>query len=137
MHSGRRKISKQTSERFSKKLLRASLSGSAVGFCMLLILLAITAVLYMKNSLSVSRIFLLALLFSGGSALVCGFTAGKQIRSRGFMVGAVSVLPLLFITFCITLICAKGAVETVFLTVFPVMLFGGAVGGILSVNTRR
>lgn len=137
MHSGRRKSSKKTGERFSQKLLRASVSGSAVGFCLLLILLAVTTALYMRNSLSINKIFLLALLFSGGAALVCGFTAGKRIRAKGFMVGAISVLPLLFVTFCSILICARGAVETAFLAVFPIMLFGGAVGGILSVNIRR
>jgi len=110
------------------------LIGAAIGTAVYFALTAVSAFISLKKDTSPEGFGFIDLALGAFAAVICGFVAVKPIMKKGLLVGAVSTMPIFFIVACVCLLVTHGEIGMYGWILGGVMLFAGAVGGIIAVR---
>lgn len=117
-----------------KTIIIKALIGSVAGTALFFALTALTSFICLKNDSSQEsyRFFMLAI--GAVSGFICGYLAVKPVRKKGFLTGALSVLPMYLITACVSMLASHGGLGVVGWILCGVLLVAGSIGGIIAVS---
>lgn len=117
-----------------KTAIIKALVGSAVGTAVFFALTALAAFICLKGDSDPDSYKFFILAAGAVSGFVCGFAAVKPVKKKGIIAGALSTLPMYFITVCTAMLISHGGLGLIGWILCAVMLASGGVGGIIAVN---
>ncbi len=119
----------------AKPLLISILCGAA----MIAALLSLAAFVLLKvGQIGASVTGSIVVVICAASAIFAGAVAGRLFRKNGLIIGSMIGALLYFLLFVVSVSCGAFPLFTAAaVTRFAVMVIGGALGGLLSVNQRR
>lgn len=127
----KRKANKETDLR---TVIIKILIGSAIGTAVYFVLTAAAAFISLKKDMASEGFGFLDLALGAFAAVLCGFIAVKPIMKKGLIIGALSTMPMYFIVACACIFISHSGIGMYGWILGGVMLFGGAVGGIIAVK---
>lgn len=110
------------------------LIGAAVGTTIYFALTALAAFISLKRDVAPEGFGFTDLALGAFAGVLCGFVAVKSVRKKGFLVGALSTMPMYFIIAGVCVIVSHGEIGTFGWILGGVLLLSGAVGGIIAVR---
>ena len=106
------------------------------GVLLYIIGLSLLAIIITKSNSDSGLLYYPIYLFMLFGAFVCGVSAYKKSKGRGFLTGIISSVPYSIIIFLITAILVKFNFNINILWVFLLSAMGGFLGGITAANTK-
>ena len=113
-------------------ILKSSVFGAIIGFLILLVLLAVEALILVRNGVKAQLCEILALLSLGISQFLGGFFAAKKSKSKTVQVGALTGLIIYVVVAVLSIVFADGSISSVTFIKLPVFVAISTVGAILT-----
>ncbi len=118
--------------------MKAVLLGSVVGSVVCAVFLVLFAFLFVAvKSVPQSIVQIVAIICASLGAFVAGYISIRIYKSKGLIYGAASGLLLFIILTIIAFIVSRDKFTYITAIRLLVMLFSGALGGVLGVNQKR
>ncbi len=111
--------------------------GAAVGAIVSTVFLLLLSYAFVAmKSIPQGAVVPLGVAIGAIGAFFGGYTSGRISKQKGLLYGVVTALTLFALLFLFSLILVKEPISTVSFIKMGVMLFAGALGGILGVNKK-
>lgn len=118
--------------------MKAILLGSVVGAVVCAVFLVLFAFLFVAvKSVPQSMVQIIAIICAAIGAAVAGYASIRIYKSKGLLYGAAAGLLLFVVLTVIAFIVSRDKFTYITFIRLLVMLFSGALGGVLGVNQKR
>ncbi len=120
-----------------KLLIKSMLIGSGAGTVAFFTFIGLFAFIIFKKDTPENYYPAFLISASGISAFISGFLSVLPIKRNGLILGIFSTIPVFFIIFVASSIINRAGISLYGWISFAIMTILGAVGGIISANTKR
>ncbi len=134
MKKTKKHSTKQVGDKF---IIKTVLIGSVIGIICFFALLAIFALIALKQDLSEEYYWILTIVASAVSSFIGGFSAVRPIRKNGLILGMASVIPLFLVVLTVASIVNRTGISMYGWIALGVMLLFGAGAGVFAANKRQ
>ena len=112
------------------KMLIGAVAGTVIYFA----LTAVASFISLKRDVAPEGFGFTDLALGAFAGVLCGFIAVRPVMKKGFLVGALSTMPMYFIIAGVCVIVSHGEIGAFGWILGGVLLLSGAVGGIIAVR---
>ena len=110
------------------------LIGATVGTAAYFVLTAVLAFICLKRDVAPDGYGFTDLAIGAFAGILCGFFAVKSVRKKGFLIGALSTMPMYFVIAGVCILVSHDGIGMFGWILGAVLLISGAVGGIIAVR---
>lgn len=126
-----------TKDNGTKFIATKILIGSAVGAAFFFILLALSALLALKQDMDPKNFDIIVLVVCALSSALCSYVSVRQIQKNGLILGMISAFALYFIVLIVVSIVNRAPLSTTGWAALGVMLVFGAAAGVFAANKKK